>query len=64
METNIHDTNDRKDNHVGNISEALDMKIEKNVVDDSVPSKFYIQFVNQIKNIFSYFKKDKKEKKA
>jgi len=64
METNIHDTNDRKDNHVGNISEALDMKIEKNAVDDTVPSKFYIQFVNQIKNIFSYFKKDKKEKKA
>lgn len=61
METNIHDTSDRKDNHVGNISEALNMKMEhNNNADDSIPSKFYIQFVNQVKNLFSFFKKEKK----
>jgi len=64
VETNIHDTSDRKDNHVGNISEALNMNIEKNKIEENIPSKFYIQFVNQVKNLFSFFKKDKKEKKA
>ncbi|ORX53355.1 hypothetical protein BCR36DRAFT_411131 [Piromyces finnis] len=57
VETNIHETSDRKDNHVGNISEAMNMKIEKNNTDDNIPSKFYIQFVNQVKSLFSYFKK-------
>ena len=60
METNIHDTSERKDNHIGNISEALNMKIEDNTSDENIPSKFYIQFVNQVKNIFSLFKKEKK----
>jgi len=60
VETNIHETADRKDNHVGNISEALNMKIEHNNSDDTIPSKFYIQFVNQVKNLISLFKKEKK----
>ncbi|ORX77508.1 hypothetical protein BCR32DRAFT_270629 [Anaeromyces robustus] len=61
VETNIHDTSDRKDNHIGNISEALNMKIEKNSIEENISSKFYIQFVNQVKNLFSsFFKKEKK----